>query len=475
MAPPFDGGVYADWTWQQVQAAVLAGTPKTFEDAGKHFAYAKEKLDDVAAAGKKGTEDLTGPGGTWAGPASAAFTGLMNEVLTIVVGHADVLGGPPSYQSVLDTAGDDLTDARTAVKEAMTQAAQDTIDRYNDDVTAYNTAATAYNSGNGPPPGDIGPAPYVENGGAGLTVDVSRYPEIEAALDKEMRKIITTLADAYATAGGRLTDPGDAPPPSPADLPGPALKTDVDGADVAPPVVPPPVVPPPVVPPPVAPPPVVPGTAAPPAVTAPRAPGVGGLSLVTEPGALDAVPRDAADAPKLVPLDPAVAAPPPITAGLQIRPGAGFDGVLGDRPYTGPRAGARPGGVAAPPGSAPSGTLGAPPPVGSADLVPPAGLLTTGPFPPVGGTANRPPQPALPSAPGAPRAPVPPPMPLGGGYGLMSAGPDGTGRRTTEGGPMPLSGEPYGGADDERERRNEYVDRDDDAWGSAPGAPTLGR
>src|SRR3954468_3136402 len=212
-AAPGGAGDYAGWTWQQIQAAINAGQPATIHDAGQHFEDAKTKLDDVGKNSVHYRDTLTRPDGTWKGPAADAFAGLMTKMITDVQTHADSL---TPYKGALDDAGDDLTDAQTDVGAAITQAGQDTIDRYNNDVQAYNTAAKAYNAGPGPAPGDPGPPPYVQDAGGGTTVDVARYPEIEEALNEKMREIIGRLAGQYGTAGGRLTEPGAEPPPTPA-------------------------------------------------------------------------------------------------------------------------------------------------------------------------------------------------------------------------------------------------------------------
>ncbi|MDN3354765.1 hypothetical protein [Actinomadura sp. DC4] len=232
-APPGGAGDYAGWTWQQIQAAINDGQPATIHDAGTDFEDARTKLDGVAKNATHVRDTLTGPDGTWKGPAADGFAGLITKMIDDTQAHADSL---TPYKGALDQAGDDLTDAQTAVATAITEAGQDTIDRYNDEVGAYNAAAQAYNAGTGPAPVDPGPAPYVQGADGGTTVDVSRYPEIEAELNEKMREIIAKLAGQYGTAGGKLTEPGQEPPPTPADeQPPPPLKDDVPAPDLPPP------------------------------------------------------------------------------------------------------------------------------------------------------------------------------------------------------------------------------------------------
>jgi uncharacterized protein YukE len=224
MAPdPLDTpGDYADWTWQQIQAAIKAGQPTSIHEAGTHFDTAMTKLNAVAKDSVHHRDTLTGPDGLWKGPAADAFSGLMTKMITDVQEHADSL---TPYKGALDDAGDALTDAQTDVGNAITEAGQDTIGRYGDDVRAYNKAVEAYNAGTGPEPTDPGPAPYVQGTDGVQIVDVSRYPEIEAALNEKMRRIIRTLAGQYGTGGGKLTEPGVEPPPAPVDeQPPPNLK-----------------------------------------------------------------------------------------------------------------------------------------------------------------------------------------------------------------------------------------------------------
>jgi uncharacterized protein YukE len=474
MAPdPGAGGDYAEWTWAQIQAAILAGVPQTLHDAGTAFDDTRLNLDDVAGKSKNDTDDLTGPGGSWQGPASVTFTGVMNELIDNVKSHVVSL---KPYKKALDDAGDALADAQTDVRNAMTGAGQDTIDRYNDDVTAYNAAVGA---GTGPYPAAPGPAPYVDDGAGGQTVDVAHYPEIEAALNEKMRGIITTLAGKYQTSQAQATEPDQTPPPDPQDVAPPDLVDDVTDLDLPADGAAPP----------------------PPEEIAPIAPGTGNLSLVTKPGGLADLPLNPGGAPPdLATLDFAADVPSPLATGLTDVPGAGFGGVLGDRPLVAND-------LIAPPTS-PDGTIGGPtvgnPLLGAA----PVGFSAlSGLTPP---TSSRSVRQNL-TTPGAENLFGPgglpssgtlgrelgtggiPPMPVGGGYGMVSAGTEmesgmfledvfaeeelGRGReKSLVAGPeeeagVPLIADPYGPVDEEKERENEYSTTGDDMWGTTASHP----
>ncbi|MFI0444813.1 hypothetical protein [Actinomadura sp. 6N118] len=478
-------GDYAGWTWQQIQEAINAGDPTSLEWAGDYFDYTLELIDDAGGTVKDGSDTLAGPGGSWKGPAATAFVGLTTELATHVVGLADTLAGPPSYQTTLDKAAQDLRDAQEAVKQAMANAAQDTVDAYNNEVTAYNNAATAFNEGNGPNPGVPPLTPSIAGPNGTTIVDVNRYPAITEALNEEMRAIIGKLAGDYTAAGGALTDPGDAPVPSPADLPAPPVKGDVPPPGAVPPpgeTVPPPGALPETAapnlvdgPPPgegVPAPEDLPQAAVPPGDIAPIVPANDDFNLVTEPGALNDAANDPANQPQFVQLNPNAGAPAPILSGLNTDAG---NGVLGD-PINNP----------------PLTADGSP--FGGAGLLAPSVL--GGGLSPIG--QNRP-SPSLvetPSAPGSPRSPLGPGMmpPVGGAYGLMSTGPDGKSRmlpadtfgddtgnptrrdRLTGGeGMLPFAGSPYGDDENERDRKREYTEGEEAVWGSDSSASTLGR
>jgi hypothetical protein len=149
-------------TLEQVQSAIMAGRPGTFDTAATAFDHVLATLQSLTDDIPSTVGAVVGEGKAWSGPAATVFVGVADEVVDFI--RATIKPLRP-YGTTMTTAGGALTTAR---RDIVSYAA---------DMATYRATEVA----------------------AGRTPD-------EAAINAGAREILERLAAAYRTAQGALVE-----------------------------------------------------------------------------------------------------------------------------------------------------------------------------------------------------------------------------------------------------------------------------
>ncbi|MEV0700627.1 hypothetical protein AB0I53_22325, partial [Saccharopolyspora sp. NPDC050389] len=196
------GGSRADyntWDWKHIKAAITGSAavgkgnqvdttnetsdPTTLWRAALSFRAAMEILGAVGTSVLDQARALAGEGRPWQGGAATAFLGLMEQFSKAFISHAQQIdGGPARINPVpeqLWAAGDYLNWARNTVNEIdhyYANATKEIVRRINE---YYGQVVHA--------------DPVMDNG----LVQVSMFPEVVEAMNRDMRQVLKTLAGQY--------------------------------------------------------------------------------------------------------------------------------------------------------------------------------------------------------------------------------------------------------------------------------------
>jgi hypothetical protein len=175
-----------EYSLEEVQAALGAGDASTLTDASNRFAAIAAQLGDLSDDLASGVAGLTGPGGSWHGPAATAFATAAGRIALFAQETSRTMSSP-AYQGLLASGADALRGAQAKLQAILAEyaAAQAELE-------AYLSAM---------PPGAAGP------GGAGLRAALEEQAAAAA------RAVLESLGQAYAASGGGFTA---VPPGSPA-------------------------------------------------------------------------------------------------------------------------------------------------------------------------------------------------------------------------------------------------------------------
>ncbi|MFL6111356.1 MAG: WXG100 family type VII secretion target [Catenulispora sp.] len=206
---PPGGDDYDNWTWKQIETAILGGvdmtldkqaeltgatsSPQTFNDAADIYKGLRQDLQTLHDNVQTWSNQSIGVEGGWRGKGADAFKEMIGTLLDRVQALIEVIAGPRSYMNALTESGTALGTCMREVADADHDGAQATIDRYN-----HDSALTPF----------PGPAPWRKDGGTTI-VAVSTYPDIVEEMTRKMRESIKKLAQAYQATIGDLRDPED--------------------------------------------------------------------------------------------------------------------------------------------------------------------------------------------------------------------------------------------------------------------------